>query len=226
MAKTANPKHRMKRPQPPDAKAGRHVHDIKQAYTNEQLIEVGAIALTWNQIDFQIDFLLLVVLKMPIGLWLEVTKRINGMDGKIEILRLRSNQSSILTNEAKSTIKLSLDAVAEYKKYRDAIVHSIPFDIDRGIAQRIGSRAETTQILLTIEALRGLYDRLVILRDELGQIDLLYRLTDEKGAAAIYQHADDPRRLRRTRDVPTATALAQKIQNQRLSLRPLPEFPD
>jgi hypothetical protein len=108
-------KHRMKRPQPKDAKPGRRVQDIKKAYTQGQLTEIGAVTLKWNQIDFFVDWLLLIVLNLPIGLWLQVTKRINGMDGKLEILRSYANRSEILTDEAKACIKLSLDGIAEYE---------------------------------------------------------------------------------------------------------------
>ena len=41
----------MSRKKPPHAKPGRRVEDPKQAYTTEQLAEVGAIVLIWNQID-------------------------------------------------------------------------------------------------------------------------------------------------------------------------------
>ena len=184
------------------------------------------IALIWNQIDSFIDFLLLVVLKMPVGLWLDVTKRVNGMDGKIAILRKRSEQSVILTDQAKACVKSSRDAVEEYKTYRDAIVHSLVFDIDKGIAQKIGSRADIQQILVTIKALTMFYERLALLKDELRQVDLLFRLADEAAAASIYPGAADPNRLRRERDVPAVTALVQQYQSRRLSLPPLPEFPE
>ncbi len=226
MTKAPKDKHRMRRPQPANSKPGRRVQDIKKAYTEKQLIEIAAIALTWNQVDAQVDYLLLVALRLPPSLYLDITKRINGMDGKIQILRLRSEQAQILTKEAKACVKLSLDAVEEYKKYRDAIVHSITFDVDRGIAQRIGSRAEIHQILVTIDALSGLYQRLAILQDELQNVGLLYRVADEIDASIIYPAERDPFQARRTRDVPVAISLVQEYQNCRRSLPPLPEFPE
>jgi hypothetical protein len=224
---STNPKgkHRMKRPRPPGSKPGPAVDNIKKAYSKDQLAEIGAIALIWNQVDSYIDFILLVALNIPIGLWLDVTKRINGMDGKLAILRNRAAQSRILTDEARACIKSALDAVAEYKTYRDAIVHSLVFDADKGIAQRIGSRAENHQILVTMEALSALYQRLVLIQAELRQVDLLFRLADEAGAAAVYRGVADPSRLRRERDVPAVNAQVLEHQNRRLSLPPLPEFP-
>src|ERR1700693_1991484 len=98
-------KHRMKRPRPEGAKRGRDVDDIKQAYTKEQLAEIGAIALTWNQVDAFIDWLLLISLKLPPLSWLDVAKRINGMDGKLHILRQFAANSEILTAPARDCIK-------------------------------------------------------------------------------------------------------------------------
>jgi len=177
---------RMHRTQPLNAKLGRHERDIKKAYTTEQLSEIGAIALIWNQIEIIVDFLLLVVLKLSPVIWLEVAKRINGMDGKLEILRRFYEHNDILTEPAKQCLKHSLDAIAEYKKYRDAIVHSLLFDVDKGIAQHIGSRAKINQVLLTIDALTGLYNRMNILLEELQHVDLLFRLGDADAAKTIY----------------------------------------
>ncbi len=221
-------KYRMKRPQPPNAETRRYEHNIKKAYSKEQLSEIGAIALIWNQIDEFINFLLMIALNIPLNVWMEVAKRINGMDGKLAILQLRADRSRILSPEAKACIKLSLDAVAEYKKYRDAIVHSVPFDVERGITQRFDSRAKISQILLTIDALSAFYQRLELLLAELPEIDLLFRLADEVALrrSIVRGSVSDPLKLRRERDVPVQTIRAQEHQKKRLSLPPLPEFPD
>jgi hypothetical protein len=226
MSKSPKDKHRMRRPQPKSSKPGRRVESIKKSYSKEQLSEIGAIAMTWNQLELQIDFLLLIVLKMPVGLWMPLVKRINGMDGKFAILRLRAEQSTILTDDARECIKLSLAGVSECKKYRDAIVHSLTFDVDKGIAQEIGRRAETQEVLVTMEALTGVYNRLEILLDELRYVDLLLRLGDEEGAATIYRDQPDPLKLRRERDVPIGIAQVREHQKRRQSLPPLPKFPE
>jgi hypothetical protein len=216
----------MRRPLPKGAKPGKNVPDVKSAYTIDQLAEIGAIALTWNQTEMFVDFLLLIVLKMPVGLWTPVAKRINGMEGKLAILRLRAEQSEILTDEARSCIKTSLDAVAEYKTYRDAIVHSLTFDADQGIALETGRKAMSQQVLVTKEALAGLYQRLVLLIDELKSIDLLFRLGDEQGAMAIYRGKPEPLKLRREKDVPYGVSQTRELQRRRLTLPPLPTFPE
>jgi hypothetical protein len=225
MASPPKVKHRMKRPQPPGARPGRPERDIKKAFTTDQLAEIGAISFKYNQIESLIEFILLVVLEPPPRLWLHVVRRINGMENKLSILRRYYETNKILTDEAKLCLKNVLDGVSDYKKYRDIIIHSVPFDVDKGIGQHITTRADAQQILLTKEALSALYERLCILSEELIHADLLFRLGSETGAKAIYPYERDPSRVRRERDVPQVLALVQQHQSRRVSLPPLPEFP-
>jgi hypothetical protein len=216
---------RMSRRQPENSKPGNRFGTPKELFTNEQLAEIGAIVLIWNQIDTFLDFLMYVCLKMPIYLLWDVTRRFRGVDAKIQILRLAADRNKILDDAAKKCIKLSLDGVAEYKRYRDNIAHSIVYDIDKGIVHTFKQGADLVQTLVTMEALRGLYQRLDLLLKELREIDLLYRLGDEGGAHAVYHGEPDPLGRRRTRDVPAQTVRALRSQQERLSLPPLPEFP-
>ena len=65
MAKSPKPHHRMKRPQPLGARPGRIEDDIKKALTTEQLAEIGAISLKFNQIESLVEFILVVILDVP-----------------------------------------------------------------------------------------------------------------------------------------------------------------
>jgi hypothetical protein len=140
-------------------------------------------------------------------------------------LRRYCEASRILTDDAKQCLKLSLDGVADYKKYRDLIIHSTPFDAPSGIGQHFNRKAEPIQVLLTKEALSALFQRMEILTEELRFADLLFRLGDEEGAKSVYPHERDPLRLRRERDVPQVVRLVLQHQKRRLSLSPLPTFP-
>lgn len=193
-----------------------------------QLCEVGAITLIWNQVEGFLDFLLYVswLRHGPINFW-EITDRVAGIDKKLDLLRLYAHQSDILDDPAREAIKVTLDAVSEYRGYRDNIVHSVPYDIDRGIAHRRNRRVQLMQTLMTYEALNALFLRLKLLLDELREIDLLYRLADVPGALHVYGGiASDPIKKRRTRDVPIQTERVRETQKARLSLPPLPKFPE
>lgn len=208
---------------------GRRVEDPKQAYTSDQLAEIGGITLLWNSVEGFVDWLIKVALDLPLEVMWEVASRIAGMEAKIEILRLRAARSEILDDDARACIKLSLDAVGEYKKYRDNIVHSVPYDIDRGIAHRVNRRAELLQTLVTLEALTGLYQRMKLVLDELREVDLLFRLADERSPIVVRPAAGkelDQLELRRRLAVPQQTARLRDRQQARLSLPLLPLFPD
>jgi hypothetical protein len=94
-------KERMKRRHPEGAPPTRFEQDIKKAYTQDQLYEVGAITLLWNQIEASIDFLLFIVLSsssLHYTIWMGMMAKIQSLEGKIEILRKR-NCSPLITVE-------------------------------------------------------------------------------------------------------------------------------
>jgi hypothetical protein len=87
--------------------------------------------------------------------------------------------------------------------------------------------ANPTQSLVTLEALSGVYTLMRTLLDELPEIDLLFRLSNEKDAKHVYRGAlADPVTTRRGREIPIQTARCQERQKVRLALPLLPVFPD
>jgi hypothetical protein len=110
-------------------------------------------------------------------------------------------------------------------------VHSHIFDYEKGIAQYHDSGRKPWQILITKEALTSFYESLMLLRQELREIDLLYRIAEgEKRITVINDNTrlpepDQPKALRE-QAVPAQTGRVLHYQNMRLSLPPLPKFPD
>src|SRR5438067_13742720 len=72
----------MKRRTPDDLslRPTRFEFDPKKAYTTEQLAEIGAITLKWNQIEAHIEFIATVILftKSPFWLWLSINKTLTA----------------------------------------------------------------------------------------------------------------------------------------------------
>jgi hypothetical protein len=87
-------KARMSRKQPPDSKPGRRVVDPKEAYGVEQLAEVGAIVLMWNQIETHLDWLVYICLRPPIEMMWDTVRRISGVRSKVDLLRLYAEPPS------------------------------------------------------------------------------------------------------------------------------------
>jgi hypothetical protein len=81
----------MKRRAPDDLslRPARFEFDPKKAYTTEQLAEIGAITLKWNQIEAHIEFVATFILftKSPFWLRLSINKTL-GAKSKLNHIRL------------------------------------------------------------------------------------------------------------------------------------------
>src|SRR5262249_7258564 len=120
------PPRQMTRKQPSGSQPGRRPWDPKEAYTTEQLAEVGAVILIWNQVEVFLDLLIDTALNPTI---LDVSRHLRLAD-RIKLLRRAADQNKLLSDDAKKMIKNTLDAVQQYEKYRNNIAHSMPYDID------------------------------------------------------------------------------------------------
>jgi hypothetical protein len=98
-------------------------YDIRKDLLPEQLELIGAIAIAWNQIEDSIDTILPIALRVPFPLWLEVTTRINGFDGKIAILKGTLTHFRIVFGDFDPVIRETLGAVEQHKRYRDGVIH-------------------------------------------------------------------------------------------------------
>jgi hypothetical protein len=219
-------KDRMSRKQPASSRPGRRVEDPKEAYTSEQLAEVGAIILLWNQAKSFIDWLIYIAINPPLYLFWDITRRFKGVAAKVELLRVAADRNEILTDDAKGMIKITLDGVIEYKRLRDNIAHSVPFDLDKGIAHTFKYGTDMTQTLVTMPALSGLYQRLSLLMEELREVDILYRIGHPDKRRRPMRVVSGRHEPLREVDVQERSAQALHRRRERLSLTPLPEFPD
>ncbi len=128
---------RMKRIPPKDLRLHpkRMEFDPKKAYQKQQLAELGAISIVWNQLEAQIDYLGSHILfrSSPFRVVLEVNKTV-GLSGKIALLRTAASQAKILDEPAKKCVDIAFRGVAEYRTYRNAVIHHHIYDYKKGIA--------------------------------------------------------------------------------------------
>lgn len=229
-------KERMKRNLPPfpQGRPSRFEFDVKKAFSLEQLAEIGAISVAWNQLEDLIDFLMMVsfqTLFSSFKVFSEIMDGIKSRDSKIDILETHALESGILNDTAKKCIGETFYAFKDLRHYRNAVVHCRIFDHEKGIAVFIDPDSKPWQILVTKEALSGLYERLVLLRKELMEIDLLLRMAVVPARITVISdktgspEPDQPKALRE-RAVPDHTQKVLLHQKARKSLPPLPEFPD
>lgn len=202
--------------------------DILKATTVEQRAWIGAVVLAYNKAEHGLHNLTGLCLGyIGLGLSYAVTSRINGTDGLIAIiygavasLQLSEDQSKLF-NAA-----LSEHGFAHLKKLRDAVIHAELSDTSTDTAIAPGKRGERQDVLLSCEALEGLYRRLTFIEKEFGQLDIILRAKKAIRFLRLFGAQDDPRLALSAQDILDATAQCLSHQRQRLSLPPFPKFPE
>lgn len=226
---------------PITTRKGKRTGDIRKDLNEAQLAGIGSIALAYNEAEVLIDILVSLVLGLLTNTAHEVTSRINGIDGKIELAKIGMRE---LGADEKTVALLGQtfgDAgFKEYKKYRDAVIHARVLDAPTGIALSPAKRGKLDEVLLTVDALNGLYERLAFVRLELIEAcNIAIRLFSErrwapirKAASTLTPNADrlaaiaDLPKRQYEQEIQAALSRYQEHQKNRLSLPPLPEFPE
>ena len=224
----------MKRTPPSDwvLRPARFEFDPKKAYSAEQLAEIGAISVKWNQLEAHIDFICSQILfaKTPIWLRLSMDRALNTQK-KLELPEECVAKAKLLDEAAKQCITDTFFHFKTYRSYRNAIVHHHIFDHEKGIGSYIDESKKPFQIMVSIEALKNFYRLICILLEEIRQVDLLFRIeTDAQrpGRTDPKTHKFEPFQTTQLREqiIPDMMREALRLQKQRKSLPPLPKFPD
>lgn len=201
--------------------------DVRLNLSHEQLAGIGAVAVAWNELEIFLHYLLGLSAGIPTPLWLEVSTRVNGLEGYVQIIRKGiALCASLLNLEKEEVIALmekSLDAVLDYKQYRDGVIHARVFDAPTGLGELVKRRGQKDEVLLTVEALSALYVRLVLLRKELlAMMGLMNRLSR---VVMLMESGAKPNKQWLAQGIRAYTPRLRSHQNERLSLPPLPAFP-
>ncbi|HEV2605197.1 MAG TPA: hypothetical protein VGU24_16215 [Microvirga sp.] len=196
--------------------------DIKRDLTTEQLAEIGAITLAYNQVENHIDWMLTQSLRIPVTLHFDLVTRINGIDGKIHLLK--QGTKHLLPEPQREALAdcLGEGAFKLLKGYRDAVMHARVHDALKGIGHGIERRGKQHEVLLTPTALRGLYDHLNAVAKEMSALRALVSCTIVQ---STLNASDDQERELFAIERQEYLTLCQQHRTERLSLPPLPEFP-
>jgi hypothetical protein len=194
--------------------------DIRKDLTEKQLAGIGAVAIAYNETEALLDVILARLLGLPPELSIQVTSRIHGIDGKIELIKiwakdlnapctLNSLLSHTLGNEGKTGFSL-------IKKYRDHVAHARAIDAPTGMAKTPGKRGKTLDVLLTVNWLEAIYLRIVAIQREMEiASEIAFKLHALFGQPKSQLEPEIREHL----------VQYQQHQKHRLSLPPLPEFP-
>lgn len=225
---------RMKRKPPTDMslRPERYEADPKKAYTAEQLAEIGAITLKWNQIEAHVDFIGSFILFSKTPFWLRIaTDKAIGMKGKLTLLKECLNHATLLDDKAKNCILACFAEVEQCRAYRNAIIHHHIYDHTKGIGAYVDESKSSYQILVSLDALATLYNILCSLLLEVREIDLLFRIeTDSQRPGRMdektgkFQALDDD--YLKASILPENVKRILKLQDERKNLQKLPQFPD
>lgn len=197
-------------------------YDFLEEVHPRRLQLIGAITLAWNWIEGAIDTSLAISLETHPDMWTEVTSRINGMDGKLELLRkcLSLTGYPPPPPDSEMLVRNAIGAVATYKRLRDGIIHARLIDPKSVIADTSQRRGVTDEVLLSEEALQRLYDRLSLLVREIDMMVLFYFYRWK-----ISEEPIETQRMQLAREFLVSATQFGDLQRTREALPPLPEFP-
>lgn len=203
-------------------------HPIKQyeIHTDievERLAAIGALTLAWNDLEGAVDGAAGLSLMLVEPLWVEVTSRINGFDGKIAIIKQGLNINFKLPANHARTIATTLGAAETHKRLRDGIIHAMILDPTAAVAPTIQRKGRTDEVLVTLPAIQALYERIVMLRGELDVVVwFLANMSMYHGRPLPTSPAEKKRSLAQ---VQRCMPLLAHRQKKREALPPLPDFP-
>jgi hypothetical protein len=215
---------------------GKRSGDIRKDLTEAQLAGIGSVAMAYNEAEVMIDILMSLSLGLLTRAANEITGRINGVDGKIALTKIGLREMGA-SKEILTLTESTLGGFSEYKKYRDAVIHARILDAPNAIALTPAHRGKTQEVLLSVDALNGLYDRLFLIRMELIEIsNMTIRLFTHRRfqpmmqatlgmlGAITHQAAALPK-PQIEQEIQDAMSRYREHQKRRLSLQPLPKFP-
>src|SRR5437870_4744448 len=90
----------------------------------KQLAIIGAINVIWTRIERQVDAAMCIALAVPPQLWVDITSRINGFDGKIALIKRGAELYVRMPPDAMGLLSDILGAMEEHKRYRDGVIHA------------------------------------------------------------------------------------------------------
>lgn len=220
---------------PKDIKAA---HDVLQDFTYEQFAGIGKFLMAYNNAEVFIDLLFIFSLNLKGSMTLSITSRINGIDGKIEIVKdaLRAISAP---EELQRTLSATLGAegFAEIKRLRDMITHARMSDVENAIGISAPKRGKNYEILLSESALEALFKRAYILEFELSSLTSavnklvfwvekqnFWQIAGANDRDNVAAHLAQER-PGIEREIRFYLSQAQQHQRRRLSLPPLPKLP-
>lgn len=188
-----------------------------------QLSAIAWIALFWNEIEENVDTIMCRAMQIPDIFWVEVATRINGIDGKIELIRIRMRHD--LGGEKHKLFQLiskTLGDIKEIKKHRDAVVHTNP-DFDTGTGKTVGRRGKIVTVNIALPTLDIIRQHANALCEESATINQMLHLGQQH--ANQVEVGDASGKVSQRPEFQALTAQLLNEQKMRAKLPRLPPVP-
>ncbi|MCG8560750.1 MAG: hypothetical protein MI824_13190 [Hyphomicrobiales bacterium] len=140
--------------------------DPRRSISELQIRGIGAITLAWNEVEFLLETLLFSGLGLSDSVWPQIAPNFEGAQPKIDLIK-RVSDGFHLDPTSHRILRATLDDIALLKRYRDLIVSVRPFEPPAGVSQAIRRSGKKEELLLALDALQGLHERIAIIRREL-----------------------------------------------------------
>jgi hypothetical protein len=202
-----------------ERKTHRRTGDIKRDLSSDQLAGIGAVALAYNYVESSLDRALGLALGMGPELRLRLVTRIRSED-KTELLKLAAADMN-LPSDLREDLAETSSYFLTLKGYRNGIIHARVLDAALGLGEVRGRGARHWEVLLTKDALDGLYEHLKAVANELASWILIWYQIRQ----LMSREADDPERSKFEKALLGACSQYQARRTERQSLPKLPEFP-
>jgi hypothetical protein len=195
--------------------------DIKRDIPQTQLAAIGALALAFNELEATVDKLFFASTGLPQHLQLEISTRINGIDGTIEIIKASTKYYFSEAEQRQLEDALGATGFHLMKNYRDCVIHARHLNFSTNIGIKVDRRARIYDVLVTQAALDAAFNIMDALRWELfSAFMLVSALKAIKDNDPAY-----PKKPQLEAYAANYRALFLANQRERRSLPPIPEFP-
>jgi hypothetical protein len=195
--------------------------DIKAEIPEAQLAAIGAMALAFNEVEAAIDRLFFVVTDLAEPLQLEISTRIGGLDGKVQVIP--KGAALFLEREDLGQLQelLGKGVFGTLKDYRDGVIHARHIDVKTGIGTKVARRAQVFDYWLKEPSLNAAYKILVVVGKELDEGVTLF--ASSKALKQI--QGDDPNIKSLESKVSESRHRFQGYRKERQGLPQIPKFP-
>lgn len=196
--------------------------DVLINMSETQLALIGAVAMAYNLAESHLHEMVGSCLRYPGPSW-DVVSRINGAEGMVQII-VSAVEHLNVPLETREAFEATLNdqGFLKLKGLRDVVVHARIFDAGTAVGHTPKRRGKKEDILLTAEALGGLYLKL----QHLGMEMFYLKCTIDCANRLRQGPLKDEQRLRLEGSVREWTERAISLQTLRLSIPVSAKFPD